>query len=163
MHALGLRTGLDIRNQTLDFMQANFGRASAYYYEITRGIDKRPVRANRIQKSVGAESTFASDLTEFDAMVVELQPLIDKVWRHCESAGVRGRTSTLKVKFADFELISRSRSLPETIDDRDSLERTVADLLRKLMPLPKSVRLLGISLGTLRAPVCGAPQFALPM
>src|SRR6185436_10752956 len=111
MNALGLYTGLDMRNQSFDFMQANFGKAGAYYYWISRGIDNRPVRANRIRKSVGAENTFSTDLTELDAMVAELEPLIDKVWRHCELAGTRGRTVTLKVKFADFEIITRSRSV----------------------------------------------------
>src|SRR5215468_10584979 len=87
MNALGIFTGLDMRNQTLEFMDANFGKAGAYYYWISRGVDDRPVRANRIRKSVGAENTFSTDLTGFDAMVAELEPLIDKVWRHCESTG----------------------------------------------------------------------------
>jgi hypothetical protein len=68
MNSLGLHTGLDMRNQTLEFMQANFGKAGAYYYWISRGVDDREVRANRIRKSVGAENTFSVDLTEFDAM-----------------------------------------------------------------------------------------------
>jgi DNA polymerase-4 len=106
MNSLGLHTGLDMRNQTLEFMQANFGKAGAYYYWISRGVDNREVRANRVRKSVGAENTFASDLTEFEPMVAELQPLIDKVWRHCEDKGSRGRTVTLKVKFNDFEIIT---------------------------------------------------------
>src|SRR6201994_832559 len=83
MNSLGLHTGLDLRNQTHEFMQANFGKTGAYYYWISRGIDQRDVRANRIRKSVGAENTFAADLSEFDAMATELQPLVDKVWRHC--------------------------------------------------------------------------------
>jgi DNA polymerase-4 len=94
-NSLGIRTGLDMRDQTLAFLEAHFGKAGAYYYWISRGIDERPVRANRIRKSVGAENTFISDLTEFDAMVAELQPLVDKVWRHCENTGSRGRTVTL--------------------------------------------------------------------
>jgi DNA polymerase-4 len=98
-----------MRNETLEFMQANFGKAGSYYYWISRGVDHREVRANRIRKSVGAENTFSSDLTKFDAMAAELQPLIDKVWRHCEDKGARGQTVTLKVNFADFEIISRSR------------------------------------------------------
>jgi DNA polymerase-4 len=69
------------------------------YYWISRGVDDREVRADRIRTSVGAENTFSSDLTEFDAMVAELQPLIDKVWRHCDDKGSRGRTVTLKMKF----------------------------------------------------------------
>ena len=112
MNSLGLHTGLDMRNQTLEFMQANFGKAGAYYYWISRGVDDREVRPNRIRKSVGAENTFSCDLTGFDAMAAELQPLIDKAWRHCEEKGSRGRTVTLKMKFNDFEIITRSRSMP---------------------------------------------------
>jgi DNA polymerase-4 len=145
MNSLGLHTGLDMRNQTLEFMQAHFGKAGAYYYWISRGIDDREVRANRIRKSVGAENTFSSDLTEFEPMVAELQPLIDKVWRHCEDKGSRGRTVTLKVKFADFELITRSRTLPASIASRPNLESVTLDLLRMVFPLEKAVRLLGVS------------------
>jgi DNA polymerase IV len=121
MNSLGLHTGLDMRNQSLDFMQADFGKAGAYYYWISRAIDDREVRADRIRKSVGAENTFSSDLTGIDAMVAELQPLIDKVWRHCESTSTRGRTVTLKVKFADFEIITRSRSVSSAVASRDDL------------------------------------------
>ncbi len=145
MNLLGLQTGLDMRNQTLEFMQAHFGKAGTYYYWISRGVDDREVRANRIRKSVGAENTFSGDLTEFDAMAEELQPLIDKVWRHCEDKGSRGRTVTLKVKFADFELITRSRTLPASIKSRLSLEFVTLDLLRMVFPLDKAVRLLGVT------------------
>ncbi len=146
MNALGLHTGLDMRNQSLEFMQANFGKAGRYYYWISRGIDNREVRANRIRKSVGAENTFSTDLTEFEPLLAELQPLTDKVWRHCEDKGTRGRTVTLKVKFADFELISRSRTVPGKIDSRGELESASAELLRALFPLNKAVRLLGVSI-----------------
>jgi DNA polymerase-4 len=81
MNSLGLYTGLDMRNQSLEFMQTNFGKAGSYYYWISRGVDNREVRPDRVRKSVGAENTFSSDLKEFDAMLAELQPLIDKVWR----------------------------------------------------------------------------------
>jgi DNA polymerase-4 len=145
MNALGLHTGLDMRNQSLEFMQANFGKAASYYYWISRGVDNREVRADRIRKSVGAENTFFSDLTEFDAMLSELQPLIDKVWRHCEDNGTRGRTVTIKVKFADFELISRSRTVAGAVGGRDELEFVTAELLRALFPVKKAVRLLGVS------------------
>ncbi len=73
MNALGLFTGLDIRNQTLDFMNANFGKSGAYYYWISRGVDDRPVRANRIRKSIGAETTFSTDLAEYGALAAEPQ------------------------------------------------------------------------------------------
>jgi DNA polymerase-4 len=150
MNSLGIFTALDMRNQTLEFMTANFGKAGAYYYWISRGIDERPVRANRIRKSVGAENTFSSDLKELAAMVSELEPLIDKVWRHCESTGSRGRTVTLKVKFADFEITTRSRSISSAIATRDDLARLSIDLLEDAMPFSKAVRLLGVSLSSLQ-------------
>jgi DNA polymerase IV len=164
MNALGLYTGLDMRNQSLEFMQTNFGKAGSYYYWISRGVDNREVRADRIRKSVGAENTFSTDLTDLEAMVSELQPLIDKVWRHCQDKGTRGRTVTLKVKFADFEIISRTQSLPDFVSDRGELERVSVGLLHNLLPLPKAVRLLGVSLSSLQGDVemdAGQLMFAL--
>jgi DNA polymerase-4 len=163
MNALGLYTGLDMRNQSLEFMQASFGKAGSYYYWISRGVDSREVRADRIRKSVGAENTFSTDLTEFDAMVVELEPLIDKVWRYCEGAGNRGRTVTLKMKFNDFEIITRNRSVPVAVSSRSDLERLSAALLQNEMPVPKPVRLLGVSLSALQHVDDAEPQLALPM
>jgi len=163
MNSFGLYTGLDMRNQSLDFMQANFGKAGNYYYWISRAVDERPVRANRIRKSIGAENTFSSDLTEFDSMVAELEPLIDKVWRHCEGTGNHGRTVTLKVKFNDFEIITRSRSLPAVVSSQAELERVAIGLLKNEMPLSKAVRLLGVSLSTLQHVDDAEPQLPLPM
>jgi DNA polymerase-4 len=162
-NALGIFTGLDMRNQTLDFMNANFGKAGAYYYWISRGVDDRPVRANRIRKSVGAENTFSNDLTEFDVIVAELQPLVDKVWRHCECASKRGRTVTLKMKFFDFEIITRSRSVAIPVSNRDDLERVAVGLLQAEMPLRKPVRLLGVSLSSLQTAAEAPPQLDLPI
>src|ERR1700758_5280883 len=150
MNALGIFTGLDMRNQSLEFMNANFGKAGVYYYWISRGVDERQVRPNRIRKSVGPENAFSSDLKGFDAMVSELEPLIDKVWQHCESTASRGRTVTLKVKFADFEIITRSRSVPSAIATRDDLARLSIGLLADNAPFPKAVRLLGVSLSSLQ-------------
>jgi DNA polymerase-4 len=146
MNSLGLYIGLDMRNQSLEFMQANFGKAGIYYYWISRGIDNREVRANRVRKSVGAENTFSNDLTEFEVMLSELQPLVDKVWRHCEDKGTRGRTVTLKVKFADFELISRSRTMTSAVGSPVELADVSAGLLKALFPMEKAVRLLGLSI-----------------
>lgn len=136
----------DMRNQSLEFMQANFGKAGSYYYWISRGVDNREVRADLTRKSVGAENTFSADLTEFEPTLAELQPLIDKVWRHCEERGSRGRTVTLKVKFSDFELISRSRTIAGAVGSRSELEFVSAELLKALLPMETAVRLPGISI-----------------
>ena len=161
MNSLGLFTGLDIRNQTLEFMNANFGKSGAYYYWISRGVDERPVRTNRIRKSIGAENTFSTDLAAYDALAAELRPLVDKVWRHCEATGNRGRTVTLKIKFADFEIITRSRSVAAAVRGRDDLERLACGLLEAEMPLGKRVRLLGVSLSALQAGDDAEPQLTL--
>jgi DNA polymerase-4 len=161
LDGFGIKTDLDLRNQTPAFLEANFGKSGTYYYWISRGIDERPVRSNRIRKSIGAENTFFNDLTEFNVMVAELQLLVDKVWRHCESTGNRGRTVTLKIKFADFEIMSRSQSLPGTVSDRAELERVSVALLENSMPLPKAVRLLGVSLSALQAEARDKPQMTL--
>jgi DNA polymerase-4 len=149
MNGLGIYTGRDLRAQTLPYLQKHFGKSGSYYYSIARGIDDRPVRADRVRKSVGAENTFAYDLVALDAMREALQPIIDKVWRYCEGSGIRGRTLTLKVKYADFELITRSRSTAKPIDSRLDVEQISIDLLTRLFPIPKGVRLLGVSLSAL--------------
>lgn len=158
MNAFGIFTGLGMRNQALEFMKANFGESGAYYYWISRGVDERPVRASRTRKSVGVENTFSTDLTEADAMIAELEPLIDKVWRHCESVGTRGRTVTLKVRFFDFEIITRSRSVSSAVANRDGLAELAIGLLQDNMPFPKPVRLLGVSLSSLQVGNGGEPQ-----
>jgi DNA polymerase-4 len=151
MNRLGIYIGRDLRAWTLSDLQKHFGKFGPYYYSIARGIDDRPVRADRVRKSVGAENTFPHDLTALDAMRDALQPIIDKVWRYCEGSGIRGRTVTLKVKYADFELITRSRSTPTPIGSRLDVERISLDMLARLFPIQKGVRLLGISLSALAA------------
>jgi DNA polymerase IV len=96
-------------------------------------------------------------------MVAELQSLIDKVWRHCEDKGSRGRTVTLKVKFNDFETITRSRSVPVAVSSRGELERLSVVLLRAAMPVSKPIRLLGISLSSLQGDDQEEPQLGLPI
>jgi DNA polymerase IV len=151
MNRLGIETGLDLKGRAMPFLQQHFGKSGPYYYWIARGVDDRPVRANRVRKSVGAENTFFDDLFTFDAARDALLPIVDKVWRHCESTGTRGRTATLKLKYADFEQITRSQSLCGVIDARAELERIALELLRAQFPVTKGIRLLGISVSALVA------------
>ena len=84
-------------------------------------------------------------------MRAELGPLVDKVWHYCDSTGIRGRTVTLKVKFADFQIITRSRSHVAPISDRSTLASITAELLAAQYPVRKGVRLIGVSLSLLCA------------
>ena len=151
MNRLGIFTALDLRAKDEAFLQAHFGKAGPHFHGICRAIDPRPVRADRVRKSVGAENTFPRDLTSLDDMRAELSPLVDKVWRYCESTGVRARTVTLKVKFADFRIITRSRSSVAPIADLSTLASISIELLAAQYPVPKGVRLLGVSLSSLSA------------
>jgi DNA polymerase-4 len=162
MNRLGIETGLDLKAQTLSFLQQHFGKSGPYFYWIARGIDDRPVRADRIRKSIGAENTFSHDLFTFEASRDALVPIVDKVWRHCETSGTRGRTVTLKIKYTDFRQITRSRSLAAGIEERTALERIGLDLLKAQFPVAKGIRLLGISLSTFApADLCDAEQLPL--
>ena len=149
MMSLGIETGLDLKAHSLAFLQEHFGKSGPYYYWIARGIDERPVRADRIRKSVGAENTFAADIFTVDAARDALGPIMEKVWRYCENAGTRGRTVTLKVKYADFQQITRSRTGAAPFATRAELERQSFELLAQLFPVAKGVRLLGVSLSSL--------------
>jgi DNA polymerase IV len=149
MARLGIATGLDLRGQTLAMLQQHFGKAGSYYYWAARGVDERPVRANRIRKSVGAENTFPADLFTYEAARDELREIVDKVWRYCENSGVRGRTVTLKVKFSNFRQITRSRTGQMRIGTRGELEELGCELLAPLFPIARGIRLLGLSLSSL--------------
>ena len=149
MSRLGIQTGLDLRAQTQPFLRRNFGKSGPYYFWISRGVDDRPVQADRIRKSIGAENTFATDITEFTAAKDMLQLIIEKVWRFCENSGVRGRTVTLKTKFSDFQQVTRSRTGSLAVASQAELAQASESLLRSLFPVSKGIRLLGISLTSL--------------
>ncbi len=95
------------------FLREHFGKSGARYYNIARGIDHREVQPDRPRKSVGAEDTFMVDIIDLGVARAELRPLAAKVWRHCESKGLHGRTVTLKVKYADFETPDSLPDIPE--------------------------------------------------
>lgn len=149
MNRLGILTALDLRAKDLAFLRTHFGKAGLHYYNICRGIDHRPVHADRVRKSVGAETTFSRDLASFDEMKAELAPLIEKVWRYCVSSGMRARTVTLKVKFADFQIITRSRTSVSPVTDCGMFASISTDLLAAQCPMQKKVRLIGVSLTSL--------------
>jgi DNA polymerase-4 len=158
MNRLGIETGLDLRAQTKSFLHQHFGKSGLYFYWIARGIDDRLVRPDRIRKSIGAENTFSVDLFTFDAAQDALLPIVDKVWRHCEGTGARGRTVTLKVKYTDFQQVTRRRSLAGVIERQVALERISLDLLKGQFPVKKGIRLLGISLSTFETDLSDAEQ-----
>ena len=151
MNALGIYTGLDLGDQSRDFLIKHFGKAADYYYGVARGQDDRPVEADRVRKSVGAETTFERDLTRWEEVEPVLTPLFGKVWSACVRGKHAGRTVTTKVKYADFQLITRSRSLVEPVSGEVELRRISLELLKPCFSPPRRVRLLGITVSNLEA------------
>jgi DNA polymerase-4 len=146
MKRLGIETGADLRAWDPDRLREAFGSAGAYYHAVARGLDMRPVRAHRVRKSIGAETTFSEDTAAFDVLAARLAPLFDKVWAGADAKGMRARTVTLKLKFSDFAQVTRAKSLSAPVADRAALERIGLDLLAGLFPLRRSARLIGIAL-----------------
>jgi DNA polymerase-4 len=147
MSALGIETGADLREKSIEWLHENFGeRSAAYYYDLARAICHREVRAHRPHKSIGAERTFDTDLIEEAELIAELDRISHYAWNRIERVETRGRTVVLKVKYQDFRMITRSHSHTEPIEDRKAFLATGVEMLRTLLPLPKGVRLLGLTL-----------------
>ena len=157
MEALGILTGADLRAWSLGELEARFGSSGGWYYRICRGIDDREVRPDRPYKSVSAERTFDEDLSEPDRLAAELERVASYAWARIERAGVAGRTVTLKVKYGDFTLITRSKSFPEPVADSAAFALAGHALLATLIPVPKGIRLLGLGLHNLSEGGAGSP------
>ena len=149
MERLGIHTGADLRAWTLPQLQAHFGSSAEWYWRICRGIDERAVKPDRPYKSVSAERTFDEDLRDPERLAGELERVAGYAWARVERAEVAGRTVTLKVKFGDFTLITRSKSFSANIPDLPAFIAAGQTLLAALHPLPKGIRLLGLGLHNL--------------
>ena len=158
MERLGIVTGADLAQWSRAQLDAHFGSSGEWYWRIARGIDERPVRPDRPYKSVSAERTFDIDLSDPGALAAELERVAGHAWTRIERAQVNGRTVTLKVKFADFTMITRSKSFTRDIALQGDFLAAGQTLLAALMPVPKGIRLLGLGLHNLAGPAEGEPR-----
>lgn len=149
MQALGIETGADLRARDLAFLQQHFGSSAPYYYRAARGEDDRPVHERQERKSVSVEDTFFDDLSTEEALLTEIERIAHSLWGRIEKSGAYGRTVVLKVKFADFRIITRSRSFPAPVRSPDLLAETGRALLRAQLPLRMGARLLGLGVHNL--------------
>jgi DNA polymerase-4 len=166
MHRLGIQTGADLKERDLPFLIQHFGKSGPYFYGIARGIDERRVKPDRIRKSIGAEDTFAQDIHAFDPALEGLRPLIAKVSRHCQTHNIRAKTVTLKVKYSNFNQITRAKTAERSVVAEADIEDIVTVLLRQIFPADKGIRLLGVTLSSLEQAIeepIDDLQFALPL
>jgi DNA polymerase IV len=149
MARLGIATGADLAARDLAWLRAQFGSMAEYLYRAARGIDHRPVRANRQRKSVGGERTFADNLSDPAALRETCDRIAGIVWERIAASGAKGRTITLKLRYADFTTLTRARSLSQPVADRSEFTALGRGLLEELLPLPQPVRLMGLTLSSL--------------
>jgi len=149
MARLGIETGGDIAAKEIEWLRAHFGSFADYLYRAARGIDLRPVRSSRIRKSVGGERTFSRDLSAGAELRETMEDIIDIVWGYIERAEARGRTVTLKMKYSDFQIFSRAKTLDRPIASKAEFAAVGRALLEDVLPLPMPIRLMGLTLSKL--------------
>src|SRR3954464_929500 len=157
MERLGILTGADLREWSLPALEMQFGSSGRWYWRICRGIDEREVKPDRPYKSVSAERTFDEDLRDSERLAAELERIAGYAWDRVKRAEVIGRTVTLKVKYGDFTLITRSKSFARPVPDLESFTAAGQALLAALHPLSKGIRLLGLGLHNLSEEAAESP------
>lgn len=148
MYRHGIYTGKDLKSKSFEYLQENFGKSGSYYYTIVRGIHTSKVKTNRTRKSLAAERTFNENISSELFMLERLKDIATEVEKRLKKSKVAGKTITLKIKYSDFTLQTRSKTLPLYISSRELILDNVKDLLFQ-EKMKNSVRLLGISLSNL--------------
>ncbi len=149
-HDLGIFTGGDLKKIAKKDLVSWFGKSGSYYYGIARGIDNRPVRPAMESKSIGAEQTFEADFTDVTELLYRFKGIIDRAWRRVERHKAEGKTVTVKIKYFDFEVITRSRTLDKCFDSKEMFTHEAIELLMNETPFKKPVRLLGATLSNIK-------------
>ncbi|XLS29063.1 DNA polymerase IV [Flavobacteriaceae bacterium M23B6Z8] len=157
MYQLGIFTGLDLKAKSLEFLKDHFGKSGGFYYNVVRGIHNSEVKPDRIPKSVGAERTFSKNLSSEIFMLEKLDHIATELDRRLKKNNIAGKTVTLKIKYSDFTLQTRSKTLSYFVADKSLILETAKELLYQ-EKLENSVRLLGISLANLNTESTKTPE-----
>jgi DNA polymerase-4 len=150
MTDLGIHNGKDLKEKTKSFLVQHFGKTGRYYFHIVRGEDNRDVQPHRERKSVGVENTYSENLHEIEDIEFRVNELIDSLLQRLDRNKAKGRTFTLKVKFADFQQVTRSITADFPIVEKAVMQNIAKQLFSSLLPLEKGVRLLGVSISNLQ-------------
>ncbi len=152
MYQSGIFTGKDLKSKSLDYLEEHFGKSGTHYYNIVRGIHNSAVKPDRMLKSVGAERTFNVNLSSEIFMVEKLENIAKELEKRMKPYKIAGKTVTLKIKYSDFTLQTRSKTLPYFIADKALILEAAKELLYQ-EKMKDSVRLLGISLHNLNTEI----------
>ncbi|HET8802965.1 MAG TPA: DNA polymerase IV [Aequorivita sp.] len=148
MYRLGIFTGKDLKGKSIEFLEENFGKSGSFYYNVVRGIHNSKVKPTRTQKSLAAEHTFSENISSEIFMLERLEEIAEEVERRLHKSKIAGKTVTLKIKYRDFTLQTRSKTFPLFIASKELILEAVKELLFQ-EKMKESVRLLGISISNL--------------
>jgi len=152
MNEWGIYSGYDLKQQSLPFLSSIFGKQGQHYYNIVRGINNSPVKPNRERKSVGVEHTFSQNISSESFIIEKLNYIADEVLDRLKKANKSGRTITVKIKFSDFTVQTRSKTFDDFIRSKDQMKQIIQELIYQ-EEIKKSVRLLGISISNFNEPL----------
>jgi DNA polymerase IV len=158
MQGLGIQSGKELREQSLVFLTRNFGKIGQYFYDISRAIDHRAVEPHREMKSISVENTYHEDLKTIEAIQTAIEDLIPTLLKRIEKYNAKGKTLTLKIKFADFEQITRSKTTEEIFSSDKNIGFVLDQMLQNLQPFEKGIRLLGIGVSNFKEVIEGFPR-----
>ena len=145
MHKMNIHKGRDLKTYPREDMIKYFGKAGNYFYDVVRGIDDRPVVSFRERKSIGAERTYESDLYDINLVKEKLTEVIDIMWKRYEAKKKQAKTLTLKIRFSDFNTITRSNTQNQAFTYEEMLN-TMMNLLPLQEIEKQGVRLLGATM-----------------
>ena len=145
MKSLGIHNGAQLKQWTQIDLVKNFGKPGKFYFDIVRGIDDRPVQPHRIRKSLAVERTSEEDMTSLSELENRLMVIAEKLIQRLEKSGKSGRTLTLKLKTASFDIITRSKSLDTFLDNPDDIIQLGLQLLRNNYEEGTPIRLIGLT------------------
>jgi DNA polymerase-4 len=145
MHTLGIHRGKELRQCTLEMLTRIFGKAGHIYYNFARGIDLRPVEAERIRKSVGCEHTLDKDITSQSSVIIELYHVATELVERLKRNGFSGNTLTLKIKFYDFKQITRSLTQEKELNRLEDILPLAKQLLKEVDYAIRPIRLIGLT------------------
>ncbi len=144
MHRLGIHTGRDLKRFGEAQLVKHFGKSGLTYYRNARALDDREVEPDRIRKSLGAENTFSRDLDDKAELTAELREIADDVWEGVSKQDFKGRTVTLKIKYADFTRITRCKTFASPVARFDLFWEAARELLEVVDFSRKKIRLMGL-------------------
>jgi DNA polymerase-4 len=143
---MGIKTGSDLKKIDKSRLIELFGKVGDHYYDIVHGEDSRPVNPHRIRKSIGKETTLNEDIDNIEQVIEILNQLALEVEELLKKHDIKGKTVTLKIKYFDFQNITRNITVEKPIIQRADIMKYIKELLGKTDAGRKKVRLLGITI-----------------